>query len=357
MSRKNSRLDYQFDNYDKRLISIFDVVGSYFVDVLFNHIYNASKIKVANNSSITDEYKKNVQAYIIEIKNNHNSYSSTVRELYKHFMNFTSYKTISYIRFVDNIVEQIMPEEYFDSLNSNEKDEILGSTICDLISALGVYATNAEMLSRIIDHHDTDFKVTIRMMQHEAITLLLSKRDSIFNKFLKNIGQVKETVSIDMLDNLRGVIKRLVKEKTEFLCYIQKLESKLKNKENDEKYLKLKDKNSQLKDEIEELYDEIEELKEQLATFEEPKNRKKKNKKRSESTKSVQSIIDVPDNLLEEEPEQVENKPKRNKDNLKAIREKNKKRFEESDDEEEWSGSGTESGSESDQLLTENLIN
>ena len=36
-------------------------------------------------------------------------------------MNFTSYKTISYIRFVDNIVEQIMPEEYFDSLNSNEK--------------------------------------------------------------------------------------------------------------------------------------------------------------------------------------------------------------------------------------------
>jgi hypothetical protein len=350
MSRKNSRLDYQFDNYDKRLISIFDVVGSYFVDVLFNHIYNASKIKVANNSSITDEYKKNVQAYIIEIKNNHNSYSSTVRELYKHFMNFTSYKTISYIRFVDNIVEQIMPEEYFDSLNSNEKDEILGSTICDLISALGVYATNAEMLSRIIDHHDTDFKVTIRMMQHEAITLLLSKRDSIFNKFLKNIGQVKETVSIDMLDNLRGVIKRLVKEKTEFLCYIQKLESKLKNKGNDEKYLRLKDKNSRLKDEIEELY-------EQLATFEEPKDRKKKNKKRSESTKSVQSIIDVPDNLLEEEPEQVEHKPKRNKDNLKAIREKNKKRFEESDDEEEWSGSGTESGSESDQLLTENLIN
>lgn len=65
MSRKNSRLDYQFDNYDKRLISIFDVVGSYFVDVLFNHIYNASKIKVANNSSITDEYKKNVQAYIL----------------------------------------------------------------------------------------------------------------------------------------------------------------------------------------------------------------------------------------------------------------------------------------------------
>ena len=45
------------------------MVGSYFVDVLFNHIYNASKIKVANNSSITDEYKfKNVQAYIIEIK-------------------------------------------------------------------------------------------------------------------------------------------------------------------------------------------------------------------------------------------------------------------------------------------------
>ena len=74
------------------------------------------------------------------------------------------------------------------------------------------------------------------------------------------------------------------------------------------------------------MYDEIEELKEQLATFEEPKDRKKKNKKRSESTKSVQSIIDVPDNLLEEEPEQVEHKPKRNKDNLKAIREKNKKK-------------------------------
>jgi hypothetical protein len=175
-----------------------------------------------------------------------------------------------------------MPDDYFDSLNNNEKDEVLGSTICDLVSGLGVYATSPDVLYRIIDHHDAQHEITIRILQQYAITLLLAKRDSIHNKFLKNIGQAKETVSITLVENMRKVIRRLVKEKAELVSYIQKLEKKTRHNNDDAMHFKKIE--ARLRDKIEALQDEVEELRH-------ASHHKKKNTPRSESP------IEKPDNV------------------------------------------------------------
>jgi hypothetical protein len=303
---KNKLVEYNFEHYDKRLISVFDVIGSYFVDVLFNHIYNASKMHVAGESSITDEFKRNIQVYIIEVKNNHTSYTKTLNELHKYFTACTSYKTISFTKFVDNIVELVMPEEYFDSLNNSEKDEVLGSTICDLISGLGVYATSPDMLSRIIDHHDSQHEITIKMLQQYSITLLIAKRDSIYNKFLKNIGQAKETVSIDIVENMRKVIRRLVKDKSELIARITKLEKKLDGSSTD--HMQYKKVEAKLRRRIEELEEALEDLQEDSSEESESESeseheRRKHKKKVKKDTKKKkkktrgQSVEEKPDNI------------------------------------------------------------
>jgi hypothetical protein len=336
-----SSLEYNFENYDKRLISIFDVVGSYFVDILFNHIYNASKLHVSGNSSITDEYKRNVQAFIIEVKNNHSSYTKTISDLHKYFVCSTSYKTISFSQFIDNIVELVMPEEYFDSLNSEEKDEVLGSTICDLISSLGVYATSPDMLSRIIDHHDLQHQITIKILQQYAITLLLAKRDSIYNKFLKNIGQAKETVSIDLVENMRKVIRRLVKEKTELLAYIDKLERRARHKDDDT--MQFKKVEARLRDKIEDLQAELDER----------RSEKKKSRRKSRSHND-ESPTEKPDNVDFIEPEPNESKIDKEKFKQARLKLIEKRKAEElpetgedtTDDDEEWTETGSTSASD-----------
>ena len=249
MSGHAHQLDYNFDSYDKRLISIFNVIGSYFVDVMFNHIYNASKVN--NSTSITDEYKKNVQAYVLAIKNDHKIYRDTVSALHDYFTIKTSYKTISFNKFVDNIVELIVPEDYFDSLNIDEKDEILGSTICELVSNLAVYATKPEMLSKIIDYHSKEYKVTIGMLQQHCTTVLLGKRDTIYNQFLKKIGQAQTVIPMEIVENMRNALKKLVKEKSDLIVFVTKLNEQLEIYKDD--IMQLKRKEAKYESKIEEL--------------------------------------------------------------------------------------------------------
>ena len=206
-------MSQQFANYDKTLISVLEILGSHFVDTFFNHVWVSARTHLKAGTSITDEYTKRVQAYITGVKNDERCYRDVVMNLHKYFQATTRYTTLSFPDFVERIVVQFIPEEYYDLLKSSEKDETLSSILADLVSGMGVYVTSPDMLRRIIDEHDEQPGVTIRMIQDQGVTILLQKRGEIHNKFLKRVGQTKETVSIEMVDSLKQVIRGLVKQK------------------------------------------------------------------------------------------------------------------------------------------------
>ena len=43
-----------FSNYDPKIITVYEILGSYFTDILFNHIFLTSK----NTKNVIDEYVK-----------------------------------------------------------------------------------------------------------------------------------------------------------------------------------------------------------------------------------------------------------------------------------------------------------
>jgi hypothetical protein len=141
-----------FANQDPTLISILEVLGSYFVDVFYNHLYNSTKLRKGERS-ITDAYRGQVQAYILAIQNDNQLYRTTVVTLHTYFRNTTSFATISFNSFVDKVVGQFVPKEYLDLYETEERDEVLSSIICDLVASLGAYAISSDMLTRIIDNH------------------------------------------------------------------------------------------------------------------------------------------------------------------------------------------------------------
>lgn len=167
---------HQFANYDKRLISILEVVGSHFVDIYFNHVYNSSQTKLKAGGSLTDEYTRQIRAYITGVKTDEQLYRTVIQGLHRYFQNATRFSALSFTDFVERIVSQFIPPEYYGQFKTQEKDETLGSIVADLVSGLGVYISSSDMLRRVIDEHNLNTNVTIRMLQDQAITILLNKR-------------------------------------------------------------------------------------------------------------------------------------------------------------------------------------
>jgi hypothetical protein len=203
----------RFSKHDPRMISVFEIIGSYFVDVVFNHVYGSAQTNVSNGSSLTDEFIHRSMAYMTGIKSDKECYGRAVNSLHRYFTSSTRYTTISFANFVDLIVGIYIPEDYFRQFTTADKDEILSSILCDLISNLTVAATQPDMLRRIIDEHNQSPSVTIRMLQDSAVSILIAKRSALINKFVHKMGQAREHVSMDVVEEMKITLRRLVKEK------------------------------------------------------------------------------------------------------------------------------------------------
>lgn len=214
----------QLQLHDRRMISILEIIGSYFVDIIFNHVYTSARTNQSGGSSLTDEYIRFATAYMTGVKSDKKCYGDTVRGLHKYLAGTTSYTTISFSAFVDLIVKNYIPEEYFREFTSPDKDEILSSILCDLVSNLISGATEHSMLRRIIDEHDQAPAVTIRMLQDIAIQSLLAKRSELLNKFLRKKGQAREHVPMDVVEPMKRALRQLVKEKAEIASQLREAE-------------------------------------------------------------------------------------------------------------------------------------
>jgi hypothetical protein len=215
----------QFATQDPKVISIFEIIGSYFVDCLYNHLHTSSRASLAGGASLTDEYVRQVQAFTIGAKGDEKCYGDLVQGVHRYFTGITRYTALSFGDFVDRIVGLCVPGSYYRHLRTEDKDELLSSVLCDLVSNLAALVTHPEMLRRVIDERETTPAVTVRMLQDGAINILLTKRAELHNKFLKKAGQARDTVPAG---DVREAIRRLVKEKQAALAQVAALERKLR---------------------------------------------------------------------------------------------------------------------------------
>lgn len=222
----------QFSSYDQKLISILEILSAHFVDIYYNHVYNSAQMQQPPEGSLTDEYVRQIRAYILGIKSDKYNYQNVVKLLHAYFQTMTRFKTLTFTDFVERIVQNFIPPEYYDLYKTEEKDEILGSIVTDLISELGVFVTTPAMLRRVIDQHNQMYKVSIRILQDRGIWILLNKREEIRNRFLRRVGQTKDSIPQEVLDNLKRMIRRLAKDKTDLQIRLRAAEDQVRAHEN-----------------------------------------------------------------------------------------------------------------------------
>jgi hypothetical protein len=216
-----------FTSHDPKVISVFEIISAYFCDTIFNHIHHSAKVNLTSGSSLTDEYVRHIHPYVIGVKNDARCYSDIVQGVHTYFTGTTRFTTLSFVEFVDRVVGVCVPEEYFKQFSPQDKDELLSSVLCDLVSNLAAFTTKPDMLRRIIDDHSITPDVTVRMLQDAAVTSLITKRAALHNKFLQKIGQSRDTVSMDVVDDMKKALRRLVKEKSDSMAKAEDAENAL----------------------------------------------------------------------------------------------------------------------------------
>lgn len=185
-------------DYDPVVLSTFDIIGCYFVDVFYNHLYlTASDVKskaaFANGSggnsrgrSLTDEYKSAVHAYITGVTKDERYYKKTITGLQQLYQTHTKFNTIGLGAFIDKIIETFLPEEYSKSMTDNEKEFFLSDIISSLVKEFASRVVDITHLTQIMDNHSSEHNT--RAWVEEMVDLQIIEREKIFEKFTRTMS-------------------------------------------------------------------------------------------------------------------------------------------------------------------------
>jgi hypothetical protein len=191
------------NDYDRKIIAIFDTIGSFFIDVFYNDLYLRAREKTREGSanSITDAYRNNVINYMQGIKKRPDLYMNVVKKLHDYYQQVSGFGAIIFADFENKIISQFIPAEYFNDFTNKNKDKTLNEIITSTVSDLGTFILQPEILNRIIDNHLDSSNVSL--LQDQIVEIFILQRENYYAKFAEKIGEVGNN-SID-----KGVLKKL----------------------------------------------------------------------------------------------------------------------------------------------------
>lgn len=280
-------------NYSQTMISTFEIIACYFVDIFYNHLYlnaqDSHRIHGSKTSSLTEEYKKAIRAYEYGIRKDNKYYQKTIKGVLDYYRTYTRFSTIGLAEFIDRVLGQFLPEEHFSVLTDQEKEFFLNQIITNLITEFTTAVLDIKMLKSVIDNHWSDHNT--RKWIDKFVDIQILEHEKLFKNFLRQVTRKSPNyVESDVAEKLREDRDKLWEQVQQLLgqkCsleaelakakkIVEKLFSELKSRKelesgNDDKLQKLAEdnnelaeKNRQILDENSQLRAEIDNLREQL---------------------------------------------------------------------------------------------
>ncbi len=228
------------DQEESHVISIFETLGAYFINIFYNFLYKNALYK---KHSIVTEYQYQVKGYILGVKQNKKLYEKMLDSFYKYFCSITQInsKTLNFSNFVSTIVDSFIPKEYSQSISLEKKESILELLLCDYISNLGTFITTEKMLPFIIKNRKENYHKVTKEMQDYSLTFLLKKRMELYNKFLRKQAYVEPETELEETyarlssynRSLLHQIEELTSEKKSLLADLSTLRKKYEKRQSE----------------------------------------------------------------------------------------------------------------------------
>ena len=181
---------FKQEKYDPRTISVFEILSSYVANLFYHHFYNeAEKMKVDQQiGSVTDGYPHVVRAYISSL-NKPLYYKRSIIGIHQYYQNTTRFTNIPMKDCLNDIIRQFIPDEYFESMNTNQRETILHNVLIDAVSNFASELMSTSLLVRVIDNHrDPDTAVAIKQ---KIMDCLLFEREKVYRKFFTTLADPK----------------------------------------------------------------------------------------------------------------------------------------------------------------------
>ncbi len=214
MDSTNQKL-FNRASYSSTTISIFQIVGAYFIDVYYNHLYTeAIKFRTDGKvASVTEGYRHATFAFLSAIDNKSKAYKAEhynklLQGINEYFITWTNFSSLTLSECIDKIVREFVPADYFASLNKEQKRNILRSVLIDSIREFTKIVVG-EFLGAIIDNHEE--AANIEALKEKMVDVFIMRRETIFHKFIdcRSGGQIDEKVDKRFADKLRNEVIRL----------------------------------------------------------------------------------------------------------------------------------------------------
>jgi hypothetical protein len=202
---------FKKNNYSKRALSTFEIVGSFIVDLYYNHFYQeAKRIRIDGRvESITDGYKHAIKAYLNSFENPE-SYRKTIVGIHKYYYTTTRFGSISFSECVNEIVKHFIPEDFFESTTNQQRDGILRMVLMNSVKQFSSDILCSNLLDTLIDNHGQEG--IVRRMQDKMVQALMFEREKMFQKIFNVSNKPKNGGDFTVVMKMKSEMIKLVKE-------------------------------------------------------------------------------------------------------------------------------------------------
>ncbi len=198
----------------ERTISVFDTVGTYFVNKVYMHLYNVASKEDARTKAgtITDSYKKHVLLYAQGIRDP-KCYKDDIQGLLNYWSRFASPLIDDMI---DTILGEFIPEEHFSNFTVRQKETAMFDIVSSSVKALVTFVLKSENLMAVIDERDNP--TTVGLFQEAMLQIFATKRNEYYNKFTEAILGEKSNPAD------KAIIRKLENEKAALQMKLAEME-------------------------------------------------------------------------------------------------------------------------------------
>ncbi len=191
-------------NYDSKAMGLFDTIGSYFVDALYNNHYLIARdiVRRGAANNITDAYRTTVINYM-NGSSRDDLFKIIVYKLHEFYQKNSGFGTIVLSEFQNKVLSQFIPAEYYQDFTDRHKDKTLKEIIVRTVNEFGAVALSPNVLRRIIDDHLNRDNITL--LQDHIVDIFILQREEYYTKFAQEISRKNAGGTVDkgLLDKLK----------------------------------------------------------------------------------------------------------------------------------------------------------
>ena len=186
------------------------IIGSYFVDLLYNNLYQKAKVDKL-------EYQDMMMGYISAIKADPKLIKRQVNDTYEYYKNYMRSDNLEYKDFIRDVCYELTTREMRKKMRHEQEQEFVADAFYKLLSALGSFLTTPDNIKNVIveeNRRGEIAKVFTESARERSVAILLEYRTKISNSFIEKATGVKPKTkaSGDELAKFKEAIKKLIVE-------------------------------------------------------------------------------------------------------------------------------------------------